>query len=177
MNINSDLLIELIAEASHRLHSEIIIASKRGNLENYLTSIGMSDLISIFSKTTLFEPLPNAKIIMFGDSQISEVEIYGIAKSFNIPKDKLELHLGYEEAKSYDFRKLQYNPNYKLILIGPVPHSVEGKGSYSSIITVMESEEGYPKVIRMNNGHGLKITKSGFKSVIEEQIRIGYLSY
>lgn len=86
MNINSDLLIELIAEASHRLHSEIIIASKRGNLENYLTSIGMSDLISIFSKTTLFEPLPNAKIIMFGDSQISEVEIYGIAKSFNIRK-------------------------------------------------------------------------------------------
>jgi len=177
MEISNELLIDIMAEASHRLHSEIKVAARRGNLENYLCTIGMSDLISIYTKENHFEPLPNGKIIIFGDSQISESEIHGILKTYSIPRDRVELQLGYNVAKSYDFKKLQYNPNYRLILIGPIPHSGESKGDSSSLLVTLENSEGYPKVIRMNNGNSLKITKSGLRSVIEEQIKIGYISY
>lgn len=137
----------------------------------------MVDILDMFVKQYHFEPLPDGKIIIFGDSQIGESEIFGILKKYNIPKDRIDLQLGYNNAKSYEFKWLQYNPNYRLILIGPIPHSVESKGDSTSIITALENSEGYPKVIRMNDGHGLKITKSGLKTVIEEQIKIGYLSY
>jgi hypothetical protein len=177
MDITGELLFDILVEASNRLHTEIKTASKRGNLEFYLKSIGMEDIISKFEKKTIFEPFPNGKIIIFGDSQISEAEIYGVLKTCKIPKDKVELHLGYSDSKSYRFRNLQYNPNYRLVLFGPIPHSVESKEDSSSVIANLESTEGYPKVIRLTDGHQLKITKSGLKNVIEEQIRIGYLSY
>lgn len=177
MAISSELLIDVLVEASNRLHTEIKLASKRGNLEFYLRSIGMEDIILKFERSTIFEPLPNGKIIIFGASQISEKDIYGVLKTLNIPKEKVELHLGYSDSKSYNFRNLQYNPNYRLILFGPIPHSVESKEDYSSVISNLENTEGYPKVIRLTDKHQLKITKSGLKNVIEEQIRIGYLSY
>jgi len=113
--------------------------------------------------------------LIFGESRLKEREIYGCLKEYGIDKERIELHLGYEEAKMFPFRNLQYNPNYRLILFGPVPHSGKGKEEYSSIITQIENGDGYPKVIRLTDGHGLKITKTSQKNAIRKEIDSGYL--
>lgn len=175
MKITNDVLLEIITEASYQLHSEIRRSFKAGNLENYLTSIGMSNLLLNEEELPLFDTSPDGKILIFGDSQLKDREIYGCMKDFGLPKERVELHLGYEDAKTFAFKTLQYNPRYRLILFGPIPHSTKDKEDSSSIITNLERKDGYPKVIRLSDGNELKITKSSLKRVIEQQIHCGYL--
>lgn len=55
-------------------------------------------------------------------------------------------------------------------MVGPMPHSTESKGDYSSVISAIENEEGYPPVIRMGK-NTLKITKSDFREKLENAIK------
>lgn len=176
MKITNENLLDIITEASYRLHSELKRAYKSGKLEDYLSSIGMLDLYPSEEEVPLYDTNPDGKILIIGDSQIKEREIYGSLKEFGISKDRIELHLGYEDAKNFSFRNIQYNPNYRLILFGSVPHSGEGKQDKSSIITQIESDDGYPKVIRLTDGHGLKLTKTSLKRAVSQEIQRGYLA-
>lgn len=175
MEITYDNLLDIVAEAYHRLHSALKNAYKTGFLEEYLSEIGMADLYPV-EGTPLYDTYPNGKILIVGDSRVKEQEICGIMKELGIDKDRLELMLDYNKAKSYPFRNLQYNPAYRLILFGPVPHSGEGKQDKSSIITQIENDDGYPKVIRINDAHGMKITKSSVRGALSLEIESGYLA-
>lgn len=175
MQLTQDDLLDIIAEASYKLHAEIKSAYKHNCLSGYLSSIGMSELIPSKDNTG-FESYPDGKILIFGDSKIKDKEIFGCTKSLGIPSDRIELHLGYEVAKKYDFNKLKYAPNYRLILFGPIPHSGTSKGDYSSVLTKIENEEGYPKVVRLTDGHSLKITKTSLKNALKKELESGYLS-
>ena len=57
-----------------------------------------------------------------------------------------------------------------------LPHSAKGKGDFSSIITMMETTDGYTKVRRLCSNGQLKITKSNLKQTIHEEIENGYLA-
>jgi hypothetical protein len=171
-----DELILIINEVSYRLFKDIKSANEKGELKEYLNKIGMGDLFPDEEKESFYDTDPDGKILIFGDSKIKDRIIYGCLKEYGIDKERIELHLGYEEAKKYDFRKLQYNSLYRLILFGPVPHSMTGKGDYSSIITFLENNDGYPKVVRLTDAHGLKITKTSLKKAIEQEIESGYLA-
>jgi hypothetical protein len=60
---------------------------------------------------------------------------------------------------------LQYSYPNDGILIGPVPHSSSGAGSYSSLVERLKNEEGFPHTMEARtDAGGLKITKSSFKS-------------
>ena len=48
-----------------------------------------------------------------------------------------------------------------------MPHSGSGKGDSGSIIAALESEAGYPPVVRLGSS-GLKVTKSGFGAKMME---------
>ncbi len=174
MRITSDDLLDIMVEASNRLNREIREAFKRGNLEGYLDSIGMRDLFPV-PEEPIFQTDPEGKILVIGEARIKEQQIYGCFKEFGITKDRVVLKTRYYEAKTFSFKDLQYNPNYRLILFGPVPHSVEGKGDSSSIIAQMENSDGYPKVVRLSDGHGLKLTKTSLKRAIAREIDSGYL--
>ena len=175
MQLTQDDLLDIIAEASYKLHSEIKNAYKNNFLNGYLASIGMPELIP--SKDDIgFESYSDGKILLFGDSNIKEKEILGCIKSLGIPADRIELHLGYDVAKRFDFNKLKYAPSYRLVLFGPVPHSGVSKGDYSSILTQVENGEGYPKVIRLTDGHSIKITKTSLKNALIEELKIGYIN-
>lgn len=108
---------------------------------------------------------------MFGDSKIKIKEIYGCLKSFGISKERFE-HIPYEKVTNYNFRNLEYNNNYRLILIGPMPHSDRGKGESNSVTEWLTKNRNIAKTIRLDN---LKITKTSFKNAIEQEVRSGYL--
>lgn len=60
-------------------------------------------------------------------------------------------------------------------MIGPVPHSSVGKNDSSSVIAEMKNEEGYPKVIVLDDSNGLKITKTNFKEKLYKLIEENYI--
>ena len=97
-------------------------------------------------------------------------------KSEHIAKNRIEIHLGYEELKNFDFKKLRYNNKYRLILVGAMPHSTSGKGDFSSAIANMEQTDGYPKLIRLCSNEQLKITKTNLRQAIHNEIESGYLA-
>lgn len=176
MTVTYEDFIDIITDASMRLHSEMKQAYKEGDLAIYLSSIGMNDLYPSEEKENLYETNPEGRVLIVGESKISKTVIHGCLKEFGIPKERIETVLDYREVKNASFKNLQYNPNYRLILFGPTPHSGRGKKDQSSIITQIENDDGYPKVVRIGDAHGLKITRTSLKRAIEKEVKSGYLA-
>ena len=105
------------------------------------------------------------KIVVLGGPRTNASNLLGVARQFGLQKEQFEFCLGYAKAKTYQYGKLRNQEKYAAIIIGPVPHSTRGTGSYSSVIAAMESEEDYPPVFRVE-----KITNSSFRSVISQMI-------
>lgn len=166
------LSIEQLEELDERLKYELdehltqILTrlNREGRLEELLEILGLSDLLKPEPMYTCFD---NGKIVVLGDSNVAEAVLLSIAKGLGIEKERFEFHLGYEEAKSFDSRKMQWNPAYSLVLVGPMPHNGASKGDSSSVITALENTEGYPPVIRLGT-NSLKISKSDFKTKLTE---------
>lgn len=161
----------IIAQALSLITNELYKSQTDEQFCNLLGSYGLGDLVSdylpYFSETQ-----KNGDIIMFGDTRIKIEDIYGCLKSLGISKKRFE-HIPYEEMTNYDLRNLEYNNTYRLILIGPMPHSVKGKGEYASGIEWLMNNNYIAKTIKMDN---LKITKTTFKNAIKDEIDSGYLA-
>ena len=94
---------------------------------------------------------------------------------FGISKDRVELHLEYK-PNGFNIDTLKYSLDYSLVLLGPMPHSMAGKDEYTSIITRMEREAGFPPVKRLMAGDELKITKTSIKGAMEDAISRGLIA-
>lgn len=161
----------IIAEALSEITSNLLREQTDEQFCLLLESYGLRNLVadslSYFSDTQ-----KNGNIIMFGASQIKLKDIYGCLKSLGISKNRFEC-VPYNEVTNYNFKNLEYNNNYRLIMIGPMPHSAKGMGDNRSIIEWLSSNQAIAKTIKLDN---LKITKSSFKNAIENEIQSGYLA-
>ena len=141
-------------------------------LGEFLDMIGLGDLLP---GKKVYESFKNGKILIIGYTSIKPKDIEGVVKAVGIDKRRIELCIDYKEAEKYDIKKkLQYNTDYSLVLAGPMGHSGKGKGEYSSKITAMEKEDGYPRVIRLGCNE-LKITKDGIKKSLKEALAKGWI--
>ena len=111
----------------------------------------------------------DGKILVLGESKVKLQEFLKIAKRYGISADRIECVLSYASCKRFRCNKLQYSDKYAVVLIGPMPHSTVSKGSYTSTITAMEQEPGYPPVVRMGLNM-LKISKNGFERAMDKLI-------
>ncbi len=170
--LNSERLEELIDTITEK----IILANRMDELDNLLDSWGLHNLIENepLSSDTFYDTYRKGKIVVLGSSQVKEHDLLGIVKSLGLDKDRFEFCLDYKQIVSYPFSKLQYNPDYRLVIVGAMPHSTAGKGDSSSAIADMEKGNGYPKVIRLGSNE-LKISKSNFKKALQEQQSINYI--
>lgn len=175
MIVTNDDLLTILTEASYRFQKELKQANSKNKVEEFLINVGMEDLLPVQTPEEIYDTFPDGKIMIIGQSEINENKLLGCMKSLGIDKNRVECSLDYTKATNQDFTRIQYNPNYHLVLFGPIPHSMKGKGSYSSIVSKMESEDGYPKVIKLVSNEQLKITKSNLKAAISQEIRSGYL--
>lgn len=163
---------EELEEVIDTVTSRITLANRMGELEDLFEKWGLLDLIK---DEPAYETRKNGIILVIGDSEVKENYLNGIIKSLGLDKNRFEFCLGYERPKTYQYSKLQYNPNYRAIMFGPVPHSSSGKNDSSSVIAEMKSHEGYPRVEVLSSNHALKITKSNFKNTLEKLIRENYI--
>ena len=132
-----------------------------------LSLLGLGELLGITDEA---EYSNDGKIIVIGQSEVSKEKLIAVAKNLGIAKDRFEFYLDYDDAKTFDFRRTQYSANYSMILVGQMPHSGHAKGDYSSVITALENQEGYPPVVRMGT-NGLKITKTSFRNTLEHLLQ------
>lgn len=151
---------QIRARLAQNLEQILTKLNREEKLEEFLSLIGMKDLLGDDS----IDRPTDGKIIVIGESEIDKDKLLGIAKQLGFTKDRFEFHLEYAEAKTYNFDKTKWSWNYSCILVGPMPHSGKAKEDFSSIITRLENEEGFPPCIRLGtHGSGLKITKTSFR--------------
>lgn len=167
----SELEELLRAEINSNLIEIITRLNRTDRLEELLELLGLDYLLKSDNGYRVFK---SGKIIIIGYTDVKAEVLMSVAKALGIAKDRFEFYLEYEDAKKFNFRNIQWQPSYSAVLVGPMPHSGASKGDYSSVISAIESEEGYPPVIRMGS-NALKITKSDFKCKLQEMISAGII--
>ncbi len=175
--LDSDELIQLIESIQLELTEEkltevIIRLNRTGRLDELLELLSMTDIISP-EQDYQSGLLKTAKIVVFGESKLKANVLTAVGEKLGISKDRFEFHLDYHDAKTFDFSKFQYNPNYSLILVGPMGHSGRSKEGDSSVISHIAHEEGYPPVVKLIAGSQLKITKTNFRDTLKKQLDNG----
>lgn len=171
MLLDNEIKIEIATNVSKAIMKQVFEKETEFELRNYLKSIGLIDLMP--PETDNF--IRNGDIYIFGDISIKEHIIYQIFKDLEIDQSRVKIVNDYDKFKTYNFDRFQYDMYTRIIFFGPIPHSTQGKSEYSSVIQKMESEEGYPKVVKLGTKGTLKVTKTNLKDAIMKEIESGYL--
>lgn len=163
---------DLLDEITHRFTK----ANTDGSLPELLEKLGWSDLM-----TNEAEPLytfSNGKILVIGEQTVPVEKLQLTAKKLGLNIDRFEFALDYEGAQTYNYSKLAYNTNYRVILVGATPHSTTGTGQSGSLLAELENHpDKYPRTIALRTEEGtLKITKSNFKRELEKLIEENYIA-
>ena len=168
----SELESEILEILPEKITEILSRANRNGQLEELLKIMGLSDLIGC---ENTFETYREGKIVVVGGTEVKEETLASIGKQLGIDKKRFEFCLEYKEIQKYDFRKMQYAPQYRVVLFGPVPHSGHGKGDSGSIIAEIEKSEAFPRVERLISGQELKITKTNFREKLQQLIEEEYI--
>lgn len=174
LNINELVIVEDSLKSILDENLDIILSklNRTEKLEEFLEMIDCLDLYPSYKVKRKGNGL--GKVVIIAGTQIKEHELIKIAESLGINRNRLEMCLHYKDACKFNYKKMQYNDNYSLILFGQVPHSCHEKGEYSSIISAIENEEGYPNVIRLVTNN-LKISTSNYKEALKQAIEEGII--
>jgi hypothetical protein len=162
----------IIDKAKEKLEQKIIFANREGNLEKFLVELGLDE---INNTDNYYETYKTGKIVIIGESRVKKKELEGIIKSLKLDVDRFEFCLDYTDAKKYDYKKLQYNPRYRLVIFGPVPHSSSGKSDSSSVIANFKKSDGFPRTEVLSSNSEVKITKTNIKSLLIKLIEEEYI--
>lgn len=169
----SDLEEDILRELPNQLTGVLTNLNRTGRLEELLELLNLSDLIETQEEVLSYR---EGKIVVIGGSEAKEEVLLSIAKQYGIEKDRFEFCLDYKKAQKFDFRKMQYAPQYRIIMCGPIPHSTHDKGASGSIIAELEKRNsGYPRVHRLMSGNELKITKTSFRDAISQLVQEAYI--
>lgn len=110
---------------AENLEKVLINLNRQERLFEFLSMIEAEHLCKA---TPLYETHKNGTIIVVGASRVKEKDLRKIAKSLGITEDRLECHLDYTRIP--DLSYVQGQPNYSVILVGPMPHSTEGRSGF-----------------------------------------------
>lgn len=171
VNIMNDA--SLLGEAIKYFTEELTQAFKNNNLKTVLTKYHYPDLAPTMVDDSIGSP--DGKILIIGETNCKVKDLQGIFNVMGL-KGRLECHTDYEALQRYKFNNLMYNDKYRLIIVGPMPHSTYGKDEFSSVIARMENTEGFPLVRRATANGGLKITKTNIKQILQEELESGFLA-
>ena len=154
-DIAKKMSAENIAKYLRRLNAE-------GRLSEFLNDFGIQkrdDVLPVNAR---------GKILVIGGSNVKRSDLEISANKSGFDKSRFEWVLNYSEAKKYPYRSLQYNENYAAIIVGPVPHKCCYETDCASVLTAIQSEPGYPPILKLEKGTKLAITKDNFTKALKE---------
>lgn len=162
--MNNMDLTQLLEKIYQKLTTEVTNAYYNGDLDELLKKYGIEDETEHFYYDT-----NHSKIIVIGDTMINKNEMEYIAKQNGINPKRMEFVLEYDKITNYNFEKFKYNMSYSDILVGPIPHKVNGLDDSSSFLSMARKHPDiFPKVIELRDSNKLKITKSSFQKGLLE---------
>ena len=168
MNTLADNVNALFPE---RIYGALIRADANGELSELLRLLNMSEL----DQSDYFYSYKEGKIVVIGDSSVKKEHLIAIIKKVELDPDRFEFNLEYDAGKTYNYNKLKYNSNYRLVIFGAMPHKTKGTGKCSSVIENIRESDGYPRVEKLWSNNELKLTKSNFKEKLIELIDEGFI--
>ncbi len=174
---------EQILKILDKINDRICTDNRTGMLENTLLAWGIP--CDFFERTNEQASKkennnPGGKIVIIGSSAMKRNKFEGMIKAkYGLSnaevQKRFELVFEYEGLNHYDFNKLSKD-KYAVILIGPVPHSVRGKGDSSSVIVMLEeNKEDRPPVYRLNQDE--PISKSQVGNALDELVKSGVVKF
>ena len=162
---------DLMDEVQHRFS----MANIDGTLQELLKKLGWESLMP--GEAEPFATFANGKILVIGAETVGIDTLRMTVNKLGLRLDRFEFALGYEEAQTFNYGKLAYNPNYRVILIGAVPHSTTGTGHSGSVVAELQSHpDKYPRVIPLGSDGTLKITKSNFRDSLKQLLAENYIT-
>ncbi len=108
------------------------------------------------------------RLLIAGQSDVKREHIFGILKKLGIDKNRVDMILDYDDLKKVKWNDIQYSSKYSDVVFGACPHSVIGKGDYSSVISRMEREEGWPNPVRASANEALKFSQNSLLNALRE---------
>ena len=157
---NSIDLIELSEKIYQKVLREVTEANAENKIKEILIKYGLVDEIEY-----PYYDINNGKILVVGDSRVSKNDLIGIAKQYGIKESRIDFQLDYTRLHNYNFGNLRNSFTYSDVLVGPLPHKVEGIEGFSSFLAMVESNpEEFPMITRLESSNELKITKESFKN-------------
>lgn len=152
-----DLTI-VLEKVYQKLVQEIAKANVENRIDEVLKKYGLQDEVEY-----PYYDIANSKILVVGDSAISKDMLINIARKYGIKENRIEFELDYTKLTNYNFSKLRNSMVYSDVLVGPIPHKVEGIEGFSSFLAMTEATpEEFPKIIKLESSNELKITKNTF---------------
>ena len=172
MALGFEEFADLMEEITHRF----TVANNDGTLRDLLDKLGWGDLLSLDA-----EPLftfEKGKILVIGEQTVGIEQLRMTVNKLGLDVSRFEFILDYEKAQTFDYKKLEYNPQYRVVFVGAVPHSTTGTGQSGSLLSELTSHpDKYPRTVALKSEEGtLKITKSGFKKALQELKSEGYIA-
>lgn len=158
--INSSITKEMIGNYLFKLN---II----GGVDDFLEGLGITEKPEKVNSDTHYA-IKDGKILVIGGTNIKKDKLLMAAGKEGFAKDRFEFVTAYDEAKTYPFEKLKWNDRYSAVIVGPIPHKVTGSAGYSSVISRMQTEEGFPPVVRCGTASDLKITRNSFVNALKQ---------
>ena len=168
----SDLEDKIPMKLPEKITAVLSKLNRSGGLEEFSNTLDMADLLETQQEIYSYK---DGKIVVIGGSEVKEEILLSIAKKLGLDKSRFEFCLDYKQIQKYDFKKMQYAPQYRVVLFGPSPHSGHGKGDSGSILAEVEKSPAYPRVERLVSGNELKITKSNFREMLKRLIEEEYI--
>lgn len=164
MQVALSELSSIKARIISKVQKEIDMANKNDELELILEKYGITleeERLPINTRTY--------RILVVGALAGSIKDYQSASKKVGINPDHIEF-IDYDSFKKFDVVKLEYSNEYSDIILGPVPHKVEGMGDTRSFASLVEREPlKYPRAIRANANsleHQLKLSISTFKECL-----------
>lgn len=74
----------------------------------------------------------NGKVLVIGEQTVDVDKPRMTVNKLGLDISRFEFRLDYAAAQTYDYGKLAYNINYRVILMGATPHSTMGTGHSGS---------------------------------------------
>ena len=155
-------LNEIVEKVYQKVVQEITEAYNEKKLDEELKKYGLEDEIDY-----PYYDINNSKILVVGNSVVNKDILISIAKKYGIRENRLEFELDYTRLHNFNFGKLRNSMVYSDVLVGPLPHKVEGIAGFSSFLAMTDANPSeFPKIIRLEGSNELKITKESFKTGI-----------
>ncbi len=177
--LSSNELMEII----ELVKQKVLVANATGDLISLLDKLGISYKQKDSEEEKVSSGNPLGKVLIIGESAVKQNNITGMLKdpefgfSNSSIQKRFEFVFEYETLSSYSFNKLS-KWNYAVILAGPMPHSVKGRGSETSLLTTLENnkDDFYPPVVRLTANEQLKITKQNVHDIILDLMKKGVIA-